>query len=29
MKGFDRILGDSVQPDFEATIVRRPPEPSK
>lgn len=29
MKGFDRILGDSLQPDFEATIVRRPPEPSK
>ncbi len=28
MKGFDRILGDSVHPDFEATIVRRPPEPA-
>lgn len=29
MKGFDRVLGDSVEPDFEATIVRRPPQPEK
>lgn len=29
MKGFDRVLGDTVEPDFEATIVRKPPEPAK
>jgi uncharacterized protein (TIGR02246 family) len=29
MKGFDRIVGDSSLPDFEATIVRKPPEPGK
>ena len=29
MKGFDRVLGNRVEPDFEATIVRRPPEPQK
>lgn len=29
MKGRDRILGSDAQPDFETTIVRRPPQPSK
>lgn len=29
MKGLDRIVGDSALPDFEATIVRKPPEPGK
>ncbi len=29
MKGLDRVLGDSVEPDFETVIVRKPPEPSK
>jgi uncharacterized protein (TIGR02246 family) len=29
MKGIDRILGDAAQPDFEAAIVRKPPQPSK
>ena len=29
MKGFDRIVGDASLPDFEATIVRKPPEPGK
>jgi len=29
MKGRDRILGDTSQEDFVATIVRRPPQPSK
>ena len=28
MKGFDRVLGQSVEPDFEATIVRKPPQPA-
>ncbi len=29
MKGLDRVLGDSIEPDFEAVIVRKPPEPGK
>ena len=29
MKGFDRIAGDSALPDFEATVVRKMPEPAK
>ena len=29
MKGFDRIVGDASLPDFEATIVRKPPQPAK
>jgi uncharacterized protein (TIGR02246 family) len=29
MKGLDRVLGDSVEADFEAVIVRKPPEPAK
>jgi uncharacterized protein (TIGR02246 family) len=29
MKGFDRIRGDVAERDFEITIVRKPPEPSK
>jgi hypothetical protein len=29
MKGFDRIVGDSSLPDFEAVIVRKPPQPGK
>ncbi len=29
MKGFDRIRGDVEEPDFEVTIVRRPPAPGK
>lgn len=29
MKGFDRVLGESVEPDFEATIVRKPPQPAE
>jgi hypothetical protein len=29
MKGFDRIVGDTAMPDFEATIVRKPPAPAK
>jgi uncharacterized protein (TIGR02246 family) len=29
MKGFDRIRGDNAEPDFEVTIVRKPPEPAK
>jgi uncharacterized protein (TIGR02246 family) len=29
MKGFDRLVGDSALPDFEATIVRNPPQPGK
>lgn len=29
MKGRDRILGDAGQADFETTIVRKPPQPSK
>ena len=27
-KGFDRILGDSTLPDFQAVIVRKPPKPA-
>ena len=29
MKGFDRIRGKTAEPDFEVTIVRKPPAPSK
>ena len=29
MKGFDRVQGNSVEPDFEATVVRKPPQPEK
>ena len=29
MKGLDRIVGDDTQPDFQVTIVRKPPQPSK
>ncbi len=29
MKGFDRVAGDSALPDFEAVIVRKPPQPAK
>lgn len=29
MKGFDRIRGDVAEPDFEVTIVRKPPAPAK
>ncbi len=29
MKGFDRIAGDTSLPDFEAAIVRKPPQPGK
>ncbi len=29
MKGFDRVLGDSVEQDFEALIVRKPPQPNE
>jgi uncharacterized protein (TIGR02246 family) len=29
LKGLDRILGDSTQPDFEVTIVRKPPKPAQ
>ena len=29
MKGFDRIRGDTAEPDFEVTIVRKPPAPAK
>ena len=29
MKGFDRIRGKTAEPDFEVTIVRRPPAPAK
>ncbi|MHB0960196.1 MAG: YybH family protein [Pirellulaceae bacterium] len=29
MKGFDRVLGDTSLPDFEAVIVRKPPQPRK
>jgi uncharacterized protein (TIGR02246 family) len=29
MKGLDRILGDSTQPDFQVTIVRKPPQPAQ
>lgn len=27
MKGLDRILGDDARPDYEITVVRKPPEP--
>ncbi len=29
MKGFDRVLGNVVEPDFEALVVRRPPQPTE
>jgi uncharacterized protein (TIGR02246 family) len=29
MMGFDRILGDSVEDDFQVVIVRKPPNPSE
>jgi hypothetical protein len=29
MKGCDRIRGKTAEPDFEVTIVRRPPAPAK
>jgi uncharacterized protein (TIGR02246 family) len=29
MKGFDRIRGKDAEPDFEVTIVRKPPAPAK
>jgi uncharacterized protein (TIGR02246 family) len=29
MKGFDRIRGKTAEPDFEVTIVRKPPAPAK
>ena len=29
MTGFDRILGDALEADFEAEIVRKPPQPSQ
>lgn len=29
MKGLDRVLGDGTQPDFQVTIVRKPPQPAK
>lgn len=29
MKGFDRVLGKTVEPDFEAVIVRQPPQPAE
>lgn len=29
MKSFDRIVGDQSLPDFEAVIVRKPPQPGK
>jgi len=29
MRGFDRIVGDETNDDYEVTIVRRPPAPSK
>lgn len=29
MKGLDRILGDGTQPDFQVTIVRKPPQAAK
>jgi len=29
MRGLDRVLGDEVRPDFEVTIVRKPPEAAK
>ena len=29
MTGFDRVLGDAVEADFEAVIVRKPPQPTE
>lgn len=29
LKGLDRILGEDTQPDFQATIVRKPPQPAR
>jgi hypothetical protein len=29
MRGFDRLRGDSAEPDFEITIVRKPPAPAQ
>ena len=29
MKSFDRVVGDQNLPDFEAVIVRKPPQPGK
>ncbi len=29
MKGLDRVLGDSTLPDFQAPIVRKPPQPAQ
>jgi uncharacterized protein (TIGR02246 family) len=29
MKGFDRIRGKDAEPDFEVTVVRKPPAPAK
>jgi hypothetical protein len=29
LKGLDRILGDGTQPDFQVTIVRKPPKPAQ
>jgi uncharacterized protein (TIGR02246 family) len=29
MSGFDRVLGNALESDFEAIIVRKPPEPSE
>ena len=29
MRGFDRIIGDETNDDYEVTIVRRPPSPAK
>ena len=29
LRGLDRVLGDGTQPDFQMTIVRQPPQPSK
>ncbi|MCH5377555.1 MAG: DUF4440 domain-containing protein, partial [Planctomycetes bacterium] len=29
MAGFDRVLGDAVEADFESVIVRKPPQPTE
>ena len=29
MSGYDRVLGNAVEPDFEAVVVRKPPQPSE
>ena len=29
MKGFDRVIGDSISEDFEAVVVRKPPHPAE